>query len=144
MHATSKAVASWQPETAVVLAGSSSCEGPSYCGCCDVLNFFESTDNAQQYLRDNASVEGMPISISQAAAAGRAIFGAILREAWVAAPIGRDEVQRLLRDEDAQLVEVLPQDEYEYDGIEIRIVASRRAEWWEAAKAVAEIFVGKV
>ncbi len=33
----------------------------------------------------------------------------------MAAPIGRDEVQRLLRDEDAQLVEVLPQDEYEYE-----------------------------
>jgi phage shock protein E len=33
----------------------------------------------------------------------------------VAAPIDRDEVQRLLREGDAQLVEVLPQDEYEYE-----------------------------
>jgi len=33
----------------------------------------------------------------------------------VAAPIDRDEVQRLLREDGAQLVEVLPQDEYEYE-----------------------------
>jgi hypothetical protein len=70
----------WQPETAVVLAGSSACEGPSYRGCCDVLNFFESTENAQQYVRENTGVEGMPISIGEAAAAGRAIFGALLEE----------------------------------------------------------------
>jgi len=80
VHADPEAVISWEPETAVVLAGSSSCEGPSYCGCCDVLNFFESTDNAQRYLRDNANVDGMPVSIPEAAAAGRAIFGAILEE----------------------------------------------------------------
>jgi len=80
VHATPEAVASWQPETAVVLAGSSSCEGPSYCGCCDVLNFFESTENARRYLREHANVQGMPISILDAAAAGRAIFGAMLKE----------------------------------------------------------------
>ncbi|MGH3001358.1 MAG: alkylmercury lyase family protein [Gaiellaceae bacterium] len=81
VHATPDAVISWEPETAVVLAGSSSCDGPSYCGCCDVLNFFESTETAQRYLRDNASVDGMPISIPEAAAAGRTIFGASLEEA---------------------------------------------------------------
>jgi len=80
VQADPEGVCTWQPGTAVVLAGSSSGEGPSYCGCCDVLNFFESTENAQQYLRDNANVEGMPITINQAAAAGRAIFGAILTE----------------------------------------------------------------
>jgi rhodanese-related sulfurtransferase len=31
------------------------------------------------------------------------------------APIDRDEVQRLLREDDAQLVEVLPEDEYDYE-----------------------------
>jgi hypothetical protein len=80
VHATSEGVTSWQPEGAVVLAGSSSCEGPSYCGCCDVLNFFESTENARRYLRERPNVQGMPISISEAAAAGRAAFGAILQE----------------------------------------------------------------
>ena len=69
-----------QPEAAVVLAGSSTCEGPSYCGCCDVLNFFESVENAQRYLEENTSVTGMPISIGETAAAGRALFGAVLTE----------------------------------------------------------------
>ena len=81
VHANPKGVTSWQPETAIVLAGSSSCEGPSYGGCCDVLNFFVSTENAQRYLRENTEVAGMPISISEAAAAGRAVFGQILAEA---------------------------------------------------------------
>jgi hypothetical protein len=80
VHANPDSVADWQPEAAVVLAGSNSCDGPSYCGCCDVLNFFESTENAKQYLRDTPGVEGMPISIPMAAAAGRAIFGAMLAE----------------------------------------------------------------
>lgn len=80
VHATPDGVTAWQPETAVVLAGSSSCEGPSYCGCCDVLNFFESTENAQRYLHENTSVTGMTISIGEAAAAGRAIFGDVLEE----------------------------------------------------------------
>jgi hypothetical protein len=80
VHANPDSVADWQPEAAVVLAGSSSCDGPSYCGCCDVLNFFESTENAKQCLRETSGVEGMPISIPMAAAAGRAIFGEILEE----------------------------------------------------------------
>ena len=80
VHANPDGVTDWQPETAVVLAGSSSCEGPSYCGCCDVLNFFESTETAQRYLREHPGVKGMQISIQDAAAAGRAIFGAILGE----------------------------------------------------------------
>ena len=33
-------------------------------------------------------------------------------------PIRRDEVQRLIRDEQAQLIEVLPQPEYESEHIE--------------------------
>ena len=33
-------------------------------------------------------------------------------------PIRRDEVQRLIRDEQAQLIEVLPQAEYEEEHIE--------------------------
>jgi predicted NBD/HSP70 family sugar kinase len=80
VNANPDGAAAWQPETAVVLAGRSACEGPSYCGCCDVLNFFETTENAQRYLREKGGVEGMPISIREAAAAGRAIFGAVLKE----------------------------------------------------------------
>ena len=81
VHANADGVTSWQPETAVVLAGSSSYDGPSYCGCCDVLNFFDSTENAQRYLSENAGLAGRPISIVEAGAAGRAVFGQILAEA---------------------------------------------------------------
>ena len=50
---------------AVVLAGSGCCEGPRFSGCCDVLNFFETRDNAERYLRNNPSVSGsMPSSRS--------------------------------------------------------------------------------
>ena len=80
VHAIPDGVTHCEPETAVVLVGSNSSEGPSYCGCCDVLNFFESTESAQRYLRENPNVAGMPISVADAAAAGRAVFGEILRE----------------------------------------------------------------
>ena len=80
VHANPDGVTSWQPETAIVLAGSSTCEGPSYCGCCDVLNFFAAIENAQRYLKENSEVAGVTISISEAASAGRAIFGEILAE----------------------------------------------------------------
>jgi hypothetical protein len=72
--------AAWEPETAVVLAGSSCASGPSYCGCCDVLNFFDSTKTAQQYLLEHDNLAGMPISIPEAIEAGRAIFGELLKE----------------------------------------------------------------
>jgi hypothetical protein len=72
--------AAWEPETAVVLAGSSCASGPSYCGCCDVVNFFDSTETAQQYLLEHDNVAGKPISIPEAIEAGRAIFGELLKE----------------------------------------------------------------
>jgi hypothetical protein len=70
--------ARWKPESAVVLAGSSSCDGPSYCGCCDVLNFFETAETAERYLNDNDGVAGIPVSIPVAIETGRAIFGDVL------------------------------------------------------------------
>jgi hypothetical protein len=72
--------ATWQPKTAVVFAGSSRCDDPSYSGCCDVLNFLETAETAQRYLREHDHVEGMPISIPEAIETGRAIFGEILEE----------------------------------------------------------------
>ena len=63
-----------------MLAGSR-CDGPSYAGCGDVLNFFESTETAQQYLLKHDELAGMPISIPEAIEAGRAIFGEILEGA---------------------------------------------------------------
>jgi hypothetical protein len=73
--------AGWEPESAVVLAGSGCVSGPSYGGCCDVLNFFETTETAERYLREHNNVAGMPISIPEAIETGRAIFGEILAEA---------------------------------------------------------------
>jgi len=70
----------WEPETAVVLAGSSRCEGPSFRGCCDVLNFFESRESVDQYVREHTEVKGLPISIADAIEVGRAIFGDISLE----------------------------------------------------------------
>jgi hypothetical protein len=71
--------AQWEPETAVVLAGSSRCDGPSYGGCCDVLNFFETAETAEQYLHEHNAVAGMPVSIPEAIEAGRAIFADVLQ-----------------------------------------------------------------
>jgi hypothetical protein len=69
----------WDPIEAVVLAGSAcTCAGPSYQGCCDVLNFFSSRANAERYLADHPQVEGHPITIPDAVAAGTAIFGEVL------------------------------------------------------------------
>jgi hypothetical protein len=69
-----------QPEGAVVLACSTCREGPSFGGCCDVLNFFETTENAQHYLREHPEINGAPITIPEAAEAGRVVFGDVLRE----------------------------------------------------------------
>lgn len=70
----------WEPQSAVVLAGSSCCEGPSFRGCCDVLNFFESADSASAYLREHPEIRGLPISIPEATDAGGTIFGSIFKE----------------------------------------------------------------
>jgi hypothetical protein len=69
-----------EPKPAVVRAGSACCEGPSFRGCCDVLNFFESVENAERYLAENPSVSGHPTSLPQAIEAGRILFGELLRE----------------------------------------------------------------
>src|SRR5436190_5821862 len=70
----------WQPKRAVVLAGSTRCDGPSFGGCCDVLNFFETTESAQRYLREHPEINGAAITIPEAAEAGRVVFGDVLRE----------------------------------------------------------------
>ncbi len=70
----------WEPTTAVVLAGSACCNGPSFRGCCDVLNFFESEETAEQYLNNQPELAGFPISIPEAIEAGRAVFADLLKE----------------------------------------------------------------
>ena len=69
----------WEPEAAAVLTGSACCEGPSFRGCCDVLNFFQSKQNAEQYLLEHEQVS-FPISIPEASELGRSVFGDIFKE----------------------------------------------------------------
>ena len=70
----------WEPETAVVLAGSCIGSGPSFRGCCRVLNLFESGANALQYLVANPGVAGHAVSIPEAITAGNALFADVLKE----------------------------------------------------------------
>ena len=49
-------------------------------GCCQVLNFFASRENAERYFFEHGEVSGFPITMPQAIEVGRAIFGAVLRE----------------------------------------------------------------
>jgi hypothetical protein len=69
----------WQPKEAVVLAGSICCDGPSFGGCCGVLNFFETAENAKRYLGEHPEINGAPITIQEATEAGRVVFGDVLR-----------------------------------------------------------------
>lgn len=70
----------WEPRDAVVLSGSACREGPSFRGCCDVLNFFETGEHAERYLAGNASLSGHPISLLEAIEAGRIVFGHVFSE----------------------------------------------------------------
>jgi hypothetical protein len=67
----------WEPTEAAVLAGSACCAGPSFRGCCDVLNFFETRDNAALYLHEHPEIAGSPISIPDAIEVGRVVFGGV-------------------------------------------------------------------
>jgi len=70
----------WEPSEAAVLAGSACCEGPSFRGCCEVLNFFETRDNAVLYLHEHPEIAGSPISIPDAIEVGRVVFGGVFEE----------------------------------------------------------------
>jgi hypothetical protein len=70
----------WEPQQMVVLTGSVCRDGPSFRGCCDVINFFENNENAGRYLAKNPSVSGHPIALPEAIDAGRIVFGDLLQE----------------------------------------------------------------
>lgn len=65
----------WSPESAVVVAGAIRSQGDACCGCCPVLNFFASASSAERWLAERPEVRGNVISMREAAAAGRAVFG---------------------------------------------------------------------
>jgi hypothetical protein len=70
----------WEPNEAVVLTSSRSSDGPSFRGCCDVLNFYEAAETAKQYLGNHPELAGFPISIPEAIEAGQAVFADLLKE----------------------------------------------------------------
>ena len=70
--------AEWSPDSAVVIAGAIRSQGDACCGCCPVLNFFASATTAERWLAEHPEVRGASISIPEAAAAGRAVFGDVL------------------------------------------------------------------
>jgi hypothetical protein len=67
--------AEWWPESAVVVAGAVRSQGDACSGCCPVLNFFVSPANAERWLTEHPEVRGNVISMPEATAAGRAVFG---------------------------------------------------------------------
>jgi hypothetical protein len=69
---------SWQPESAVVVAGVVAGAPDACSGCCQVLNFFASGESAERWIAGHPEVRGRPISIPTAIAAGRAVFGSVL------------------------------------------------------------------
>ena len=72
--------AEWWPASAVVVAGAIRSQGDACCGCCPVLNFFVSPASAERWLAQHPEVRGDVISVGEAAAAGRAVFGDVLTE----------------------------------------------------------------
>ncbi len=69
----------WHPQETVVVCGTSG-NGESCRSCCPVLNFFASTTSAQRWLATRPDVRGTVISMGDAVAAGRAVFGDVLKE----------------------------------------------------------------
>jgi hypothetical protein len=68
----------WEPETAVVVAGVLDRSGDSFRGCCPALNFFASAENGARWLAQHPQVRGQVVSMPEAVAAGRAVFGDVL------------------------------------------------------------------
>jgi len=69
----------WRPQKAVVVSGTAG-RGESCDCCCPVLNFFVSPESAERWLDLHPEVSGTVISMEDAIAAGRAVFGDLLKE----------------------------------------------------------------
>ncbi len=70
----------WEPASAVVVAGVLDRQADSCRGCCPVLNFFATSNNAEQWLDAHPDVRGQTVSMPEAIAAGEAVFGNVLSE----------------------------------------------------------------
>jgi Alkylmercury lyase len=69
--------ASWEPESAVVVAGVMDRSADSFRSCCPAMNFFASAENGEHWLAQQPEVRGQVVSLPDAVAAGRAVFGAV-------------------------------------------------------------------
>jgi hypothetical protein len=72
--------AEWSPESALVVAGTIRGADDACRGCCPVLNFFASLANGERWLAGHPEVRGTVISMADAIAAARAVFGEVLQE----------------------------------------------------------------
>ena len=55
-------------------------QADSCCGCCPVLNFFVSAANAERWLSERPQVRGQVMTVEDAIASGRAVFGDVLED----------------------------------------------------------------
>jgi len=70
----------WEPSSAAVVAGVIDRSDESFRGCCPALNFFASPENGEHWLKDrHPAVRGQVVSMPEAIAAGRAVFGDVFR-----------------------------------------------------------------
>ncbi|MBA3744957.1 alkylmercury lyase family protein [Sporichthya sp.] len=72
--------ASSNPPGTVVFAGSRSCDGPAEQICCDAINFFGSRHSATRWAARHPDVRGEVMDLGDAALAGQAIFGRLLKD----------------------------------------------------------------
>jgi hypothetical protein len=73
--------ATWEPDTAVVVAGVLARQAADSCsGCCPVLNFFVSAESAERWLSEHPHVHGLVMTVEDAIASGRAVFGDVFEE----------------------------------------------------------------
>ena len=79
VHLAPEGAATWEPESAVVVAGVTVHSDDSFQSCCPVLNFFATDENAERWLAQHPEVRGHMASIPEAVVAGRAVFGDMLR-----------------------------------------------------------------
>jgi len=99
--------ASWEPGSAVIVAGVLGRQADSCSGCCPVLNFFSTPANAERWLAGHNEVRGRIVfDRGRGRVRTRRLRGR-LRGAMTPTQIDRAPVQRLVN-EGAQLIEVLP------------------------------------
>src|SRR3954453_19183325 len=101
-----------EPAALVVIAGRTG-DGPSASACCPHLKFVSDRGSAAELLAGTPGLQGEVLDLAEAGALEREIFGDLIGEddPLIANSILYPELQRLL-DRGAQLVEVLPEQEY--------------------------------